>query len=134
MDERIARLLELARRVWPSARVVAWPTSSPNCVYVEDDGLLQRISVFDHPRALDMLEAALAVGSSEMAKFGLDGYRELSQRALDATMRAEAAEKRVSELKRRLQTIRGVAATWSMGDCHAQDLHDAVMDDLTGDP
>lgn len=56
-DERIARLTELARRVWPNAAVNAWGDAA----WVERHaGEYPCLSVA-HPRAHDALEAALLV-------------------------------------------------------------------------
>jgi hypothetical protein len=65
-DERIARLVELARRVWPELeRSRVW-TSEGCCAELElDDEGLTYIHIHPHPRALDALEAALLVLAGE---------------------------------------------------------------------
>jgi DNA repair ATPase RecN len=151
MDERLKRLTELARMAFGDAAMVA--SRDMDEVEVYDDSQRWYVTITGHPRALDALEAALTVLSQ--CEDGSDGKSakpttlqrcwetiEHMDREVQGAMNdraetrkcAEAAEKRVMELERRLQAIRGVAATWSMGDCDAQDLHDAVMDDLTGEP
>lgn len=68
-EARLARLTELARRVWPELeRPHVWAptevgTAIPGCA-LDDEGL-EYIHVHPHPRALDALEAALLVLADE---------------------------------------------------------------------
>lgn len=63
-DERIARLIELAQKVWPSAGEVGLSDLNPGEVilakYLPEWTPLLTLQC-DHPRALDALEAALLV-------------------------------------------------------------------------
>jgi hypothetical protein len=71
-DERIARLTDLARRVWPdrNARVAIGEEGEEGeeehgaCVILDELGEWEQHLGITHPRALDALEAALLVLSS----------------------------------------------------------------------
>lgn len=67
-EARIARLTELARRVWPEA-VAGFTSDSSNysvpTAYVESTRNGSTEISIDHPRALDALEAALLVLADE---------------------------------------------------------------------
>lgn len=64
-DERIQRLTELARRVWPDELVIEIITDAEG-VSVESDRCIL-CTVEQHERALDALEAALLVLAGEPA-------------------------------------------------------------------
>jgi hypothetical protein len=70
-DERITRLAELARRVWPDKPRLAVKLHADSASATVQDGpkdggwIDSLLLVEDHPRALDMLEAALLVGAGD---------------------------------------------------------------------
>jgi hypothetical protein len=65
-EQRLARLTELARRVWPEASVEfscrMWCVDAPNNAH---DAVVEMLAVHDHPRALDALETCLLVLADE---------------------------------------------------------------------
>ena len=78
-DERIRRLTELARRVWPDrdAQIfVASDDEENTCVVLDEKGDWEQHLGTNHPRALDALEAALLVLAGESDRGdGTDWHR-----------------------------------------------------------
>jgi len=63
-EARIERLTQLARRVWPSQdATVRWDPMYDVAAVINDRSTI--LLELQHPRALDMLEAALLVGAGE---------------------------------------------------------------------
>jgi hypothetical protein len=68
-DARIARLTELARKVWPGidAAVLCASSGASAGVYSRAQSENLVLMVLAHPRALDALEAALLVLAGEVS-------------------------------------------------------------------
>lgn len=98
-EERIARLTELAREVWPQESVPVDVVSSAAGARVIHDSPGNHhplsLAFIAHPRALDALEAALLVLSEKgpALRFALDllriGAHRMSSRATDAELVAQ---------------------------------------------
>lgn len=82
-EARIARLTELARRVWGEHGIYDGANGRPGSVaksqgklggyhvlFMAGDGSYMPIQIADHPRALDALEAALLVLAGELVLTG----------------------------------------------------------------
>lgn len=112
-DERIQRLTELARRVWPGSVGTLKIWVSPADAIVSELAGEGSGTIFSatHPRALDMLEAALLVGAGELTCVVEAGHL----KGLEE--RAEAAEARVAELEDEVCSLeRRLAGESPMGD------------------
>jgi len=88
-DERIARLTDLARRVWPDADVGVSADAYAGLVVNHRPHANLDLALVKHPRSLDALEAALLVlnGQVSDALVGLAGETVL---AIEAKYRARA--------------------------------------------
>lgn len=109
-DERIDRLAELARRVWPDVKVIA-QDGAVVVTYVHSRDAShpqgQRLWIH-HERALEMAEAALLAGLGDHNAWQQECVRMLDAscaarvRQGEAERRAEAAEARCKELETKL--------------------------------
>ena len=107
-QEHIDRLTQLARRVWPDAKLVVhngnWRVKHSLKVVDGQAAWVEPLFV-GHPRALDALEAALQVLAGE------DRHESMMRYAKAMQERAEAAEAELKKLsaeldwRRTLQTI-----------------------------
>jgi glycine/D-amino acid oxidase-like deaminating enzyme len=87
-DERLARLTELARRLWPDqGATVRWDAFYDVAKVVNERGTI--LFEMQHPRSLDALEAALLVlaGEDPLGKWA----RKLAEDSVRAGDAAEAA-------------------------------------------
>lgn len=99
-DERIERLTELARGVWPDIGLVVASTGQAAGVHERGGEERMLAMLLCHPRALDALEAALLVlaGDSDFYKRNYEQAEEECTRERERADNAEAREKRMIEL------------------------------------
>lgn len=101
-DARLQRLTVLARKVWPDfGPLTVELRHSGATVQIHNENQFQAV-IFDHPRALDALEAALLVLSGESEPSidltQLPAYIELQKRLALAEAKLEAVLKVRHEL------------------------------------
>ena len=113
-EARIAKLTELARRVWPDVHSVYEHDGYIDAGAIAmQGGYRLHLRIGPHPRALDALEAALLVLAGEgiaesVCRRDCDGYWEQHQRAERATAWVEQLASVIEDMKKHPESV-----TWA---------------------
>ena len=126
-DDRIAKLTELAKKVWPDAEVDADAKGAQAFVGTSAEwGFAVKIA---HPRALDALEAALLVLSGEGKALTREVFHEAVHEA--ATRIAESRRESMAELEEALVPAwaEELAKQWETRVCGIDDGYDTALNE-----